>query len=197
MKAPSFPSVALASLSLALSVGCTGLPEGLEPVRGFDPDRYLGLWYEIARLDHPFERGLEDVSATYGRREDGGLSVRNRGWDPEEEEWREVVGRAYPLGDADVGSLRVSFFGPFYGGYHILALDTESYEDAIVVGPSRDYLWILSRSRRLTEERRRELVEVARTAGFDTDALIWVSQERPDPALRAQSGGNSSSSRPR
>jgi apolipoprotein D and lipocalin family protein len=197
MKKQSLRSIALASLCLALFAGCTGMPAGLEPVRGFEPDRYLGTWYEIARLDHPFERGLEDVSATYGRREDGGLSVRNRGWDPEQGEWREVVGRAYPLGEPDVGSLRVSFFGPFYGGYHILALDRESYADAVVVGPSRDYLWILSRSRHMSEERREELLEVARSAGFDTDALIWVPQERPDPSLRDQSEGNSASRRSR
>lgn len=170
-----------------LAPGCTGLPDGVTPVGDFDVDRYLGQWYEIARLDHRFERGLEDVSASYSRMEDGGIAVRNRGYDPETGEWREAVGRAYPLGDPTVASLKVSFFGPFYGGYHVVALGGDPsggpYRDALVSGPSRDYLWILSRERALSPARRGALLETARNAGFDVDALIWVEQTREDPAL--------------
>jgi len=167
------------------ALGCTGIPEGLEPVRDFDSTRYLGTWYEIARLDHPFERGLEDVSASYTAKEDGGIHVVNRGYDPAAKEWREAVGRAYPQGDPTVGSLKVSFFGPFYGGYHVISLD-EDYRDAIVAGPDRSYLWFLSRERSLPGGRRDELLSVAREAGFDVGSLIWVDQSRQDPALEGE-----------
>ena len=168
---------------VALALGCTGLPDGVEPVRDFELERYLGTWHEIARLDHRFERGLEDVSASYSLRDDGGVRVRNRGFDPEKGEWREAIGRAYLQGDPDVASLKVSFFGPFYGGYHVIALDREGYGDAVVSGPNRETLWILSRDRKLTAERRETLLSVVREAGFDVEALIWVPQERSDPAL--------------
>lgn len=153
---------------------CTAVPEGLEPVRGFDVERYLGRWYEIARLDHRFERGLSRVTADYGRRDDGGIRVLNRGWDAAAGEWKEAEGRAYPIGDADVGSLKVSFFGPFYGGYHVLALDPD-YRWALVAGPSRDYLWILAREPRLDPELYRRLVAQAAAAGFPVDTLIEVA----------------------
>ncbi len=165
--------------------GCTGVPDGVEPVHGFELDRYLGQWYEIARLDHRFERGLQDVSATYSLREDGDIEVRNRGFDPEQGEWREAIGRAHPLGEPDVASLAVSFFGPFYGGYHVIALDRDHYADALVSGPDRDYLWILARERSLDPARRDALLEIAREAGYDVDSLIWVEHSRKDPASPA------------
>jgi len=176
-------TVALAGVVTTL-IGCTGVPDGVRPVHGFDLDRYLGTWYEIARLDHRFERGLTDVSATYTRREGGGISVRNRGFDPEAQGWREAVGRAYPIGDPTVASLKVSFFGPFYGGYHVIALDRDGYRDALVSGPSRDYLWILAREPVLEPGRREALTGFARAAGYDVEALIWVEHGRTDPALR-------------
>lgn len=160
---------------LLATLGCTGVPEGLEPVQGFDAERYMGTWYEIARLDHPFERGLRNVSATYSTQSDGSIRVENRGYDPEAGEWREAIGRAYPLGDPDVGSLEVSFFGPFYGGYHVIALD-EDYTSAVVAGPDRSYLWLLARDRSLDPKRQRALVSIARDGGFDVDELLWVDQ---------------------
>ena len=166
-----------------LCAGCTGVPEGLEPVEGFETDRYLGTWYEIARFDHSFERGLEDVSATYALREDGGLRVRNRGYDPEHGEWREAIGRAYPIGDPSVASLKVSFFGPFYAGYHVISLDLDRYDAALVSGPTREYLWILARERSLGGERKEAIIASALAAGFDVDQLIWVAQTRDDPEL--------------
>lgn len=105
----------LLSSVLRSVLGKTGIPGGLAPVRNFESERYLGTWYEIARLDHPFERGLEDVSATYTMSDDGGIRVRNRGFDVAGGGWREAVGRAYANDDPTLGSLAVSFFGPFYG----------------------------------------------------------------------------------
>lgn len=155
--------------------GCTGLPEGVQPVRGFDLERYLGTWYEIARLDHRFERGLEHVTATYTRRDDGGVDVVNRGYDPVKGSWREARGHAYFIGDSDVASLKVSFFGPFYGGYHVFALDPD-YRWALVSGPSRDYFWILARDPVLPDEVLTRLLATARQTGFDVDALIFPAR---------------------
>lgn len=166
--------LALAALLLA---GCTGVPQGIQPVRGFEVERYLGTWYEIARLDHAFERGLSDISATYTRRGDGGIAVLNRGWDIEKRVWREARGRAYFLDSPEVASLKVSFFGPFYGGYHVFALDP-NYQWALVCGPSRDYLWILARTPDLPEALLLELLDKARRAGFATDALIYPTHTR-------------------
>jgi apolipoprotein D and lipocalin family protein len=168
--------VLLLSLALAVLAGCTAVPAGIQPVRGFQVERYLGTWHEIARLDHRFERGLTDVTATYARRDDGGIDVLNRGWDAAAGQWREARGRAYFLDAPDVASLKVSFFGPFYGGYHVFALD-DDYRWAVVSGPSRDYFWILARQPTLDPATRSDLIERARRAGFDTDTLIF-----PTPA---------------
>jgi apolipoprotein D and lipocalin family protein len=166
------------ALLVSVVAGCTGIPAGVEPVRGFELERYLGRWYEIARLDHSFERGLTDVTATYTLRGDGGIDVVNRGFDAAKQEWREATGRAYFLGDAGVASLKVTFFWPFYGGYHVIALDQVHYRYALVAGPSRDYLWILAREKRLPETVMKDLLAVAQATGFDTKALIWVTHRR-------------------
>jgi apolipoprotein D and lipocalin family protein len=125
--------------------GCTGIPDNVSPVSGFDADRYLGAWYEIARLDHSFERGLEQVTAEYSLRDDGGIKVINQGYDKVKQRWGKAEGKAYFVGDRDVGRLKVSFFGPFYGGYNIIDLDHDGYQYALVCGPNTAYLWILAR----------------------------------------------------
>lgn len=167
----------LVALGVVLLAGCSQVPRGVEPVQGFDSSRYLGTWYEIARLDHRFERGLEDVTATYSARADGGIDVLNRGFDVEAGEWREIEGRARFVGPPDVASLGVSFFGPFYGGYNVIDLDPD-YRLALVCGPTRDYLWVLARQ---PDPPRAELERVLRRAaelGFDTTQLIHVSHGR-------------------
>jgi apolipoprotein D and lipocalin family protein len=157
---------------------CTGLPKGTNAISGFELDRYLGTWYEIARLDHPFERGLTDVSANYTMRSDGGVRVVNRGFSRETGAWDEAVGKAYLVEAPDVGRLKVSFFGPFYGGYNILELDSENYRYALVAGPDRSYLWILARSPDLSDAIVQSLVEKARSLEFPVEELIYVSHER-------------------
>lgn len=160
-----------------LLTGCTSIPTGVTPVRGFQLERYLGTWYEIARLDHSFERGLADVSATYQLRSDGGIDVLNKGYDPEKKDWREARGRAFFLDKPDVASLKVSFFGPFYGGYHVMALDAD-YRWAMVAGPSHNYFWILARSPNLSDDVIKNLLKTARQAGFDLDELVIVRHVR-------------------
>ena len=156
---------------------CTGLPQGTSAVSGFEVDRYLGTWYEIARLDHRFERGLTNVTADYTLRDDGGLKVVNRGFSTKTKEWEEATGKAYLVGSPDVGQLKVSFFGPFYGGYNILELDRDNYQYALVAGPDRSYLWLLARSPDLSDATVQSLVEKARRLEFPVDELIYVSHE--------------------
>lgn len=170
----------LLSLLLGLGACAVAPPDGVTPIAGFELNRYLGVWYEIARLDHSFERGLSNVTARYSPREDGGIRVLNRGYDDRAGTWKEAEGRAYFIGEPTVGSLKVSFFGPFYGGYHLVALDQADYSWAMVSGPSRDYLWILARTRSLPPAVRDELLEQAKALGFATERLIWVEQNRDD-----------------
>ena len=170
----------LLSLWMLLGGCAVAPPSGVTPITGFELDRYLGKWYEIARLDHSFERGLSNVSATYGVREDGGVAVLNRGYDDRAGVWKEAEGRAYFIGESTVGSLKVSFFGPFYGGYHIVALDRANYSHALISGPSRDYLWILARTRSVSPAVLENLLQQARALGFATDRLILVKQDRDD-----------------
>lgn len=165
-----------------LLASCGGAPEGVTPVSGFALERYLGEWHEIARLDHRFERGLEQVSATYTRNDDGSVRVVNRGLDPESNRWREAVGRAVFAGPPDRGQLLVSFFWPFRSSYNIFILDPD-YRYAVVSGPSHDYLWILARNPSLPRATYDQLVEQARAAGFPVEQLIRVNQmAAPRPA---------------
>ena len=164
--------------ALTIIAGCTSIPEGLQPVSGFEVDRYLGKWYEIARLDHSFERNLSNVTAEYSLREGGGIDVLNKGYDKRKGEWREVKGVAHFIGEKNVGSLKVSFFGPFWGGYHVIALDRENYLYSMVTGSSRSYLWILSRNNMLDQKIVAELVARAKQWDFDMEKLIYVEHDK-------------------
>jgi apolipoprotein D and lipocalin family protein len=164
-------------LSTAL-LGCTSVPKGLEPVSEFDGGRYMGKWYEIARLDHSFERNLSNVSAMYTAKENGEISVLNQGYNEKSGNWKQIEGKARFINNESVGSLKVSFFGPFYGGYHVIELDRVNYSYAMVSGPSLSYLWILSRTTELDEAIYSRLVNAAAELGFDTAKLIWVKHDR-------------------
>ena len=177
-------SSAFAVLIFAMGLGgCLGIPDNLKPVEDFELDRYLGTWYEIARLDHSFERGLSNVSAQYSQR-DGGVTVVNRGYNVSKGEWKEAVGKAFFIGDPSIGQLKVSFFGPFYGAYNIVALDQETYQWALVVGPDTDYLWILARGTKLEEATKDQILATASSYGFNTDELIFVEHDRADMSLQ-------------
>ncbi len=154
---------------------CTGIPEGVRPISGFELARYLGTWHEIARLDHSFERGLTDVSAEYSMRDDGGVKVINSGYDSEEKQRRSAEGKAYFVETPDMGRLKVSFFGPFYGAYNIIALDKENYRYVMIAGNSKDYLWILARTPTLEADVLARLVSQAKDLGFPTQDLIYLT----------------------
>ena len=161
---------------LPFLAGCVGIPENVTPVGNFNADRYLGTWYEIARLDHSFERGLMRVTATYSLRDDGGIRVLNRGYSEKEGAWKESKGRAYFVQGTDRGYLKVSFFGPFYGSYIVFELDHANYQYAVVSGPDKSYLWILARTPQMENALRDSLVAKAAALGFDTSKLTFVDQ---------------------
>jgi len=178
------PTLLLVLVAVALS-GCTTAPvPGAEPVTGFELDRYLGTWYEIARLDHTFERGLENVTANYTLNDDGSVRVLNRGYDVDKGDWDTAVGRARFQGDPGTASLEVSFFGPFYAGYHVIDLDPEAqdYGHALVVSSTRGFLWILARQPELDAATYDRLVAKAAALGINTDGLIRVDHTPRDGA---------------
>ena len=168
--------ILLGTMATLLS-GCLGMPESVKPVQGFELDRYLGKWYEVARLDHSFERGMDQVTAEYSLRDDGGVRVLNRGYSVEKNKWSEAEGKAYFVGKSDEGYLKVSFFGPFYGSYVVFDMDQENYQYAFISGPDTSYLWFLSRTPTVDPKLLARFVEQARSLGFDTDQLIYVNQK--------------------
>jgi len=163
----------LVTLITISACGSTGIPKGIEPVTDFELNQYLGTWYEIARLDHKFERGLEQVSATYSLRENGTVNVLNKGYSTRNEKWKEANGRAKFVQDDTTGHLKVSFFGPFYGSYIVFELD-ENYQHALVAGPDRSYLWLLARTPTIDESLYKSLLDIAVDNGFDVSNLIKV-----------------------
>jgi apolipoprotein D and lipocalin family protein len=153
------------------------IPDGATAVQNFDQKRYLGRWYEMARLDFYWEKNLDNVTATYSLKENGDIKVDNRGWDTRHNKWKESIGKAKPVGDPKVAKLKVSFFGPFYAGYNVIAIDKD-YQYALVIGESTDYMWILSRTKSIPEAIKKEYVEKARSLGYDVNRLIWVKQDK-------------------
>ena len=163
-------------LACCLSLqSCTGVPDGATPVTPFELNRYLGEWHEIVRLDHRFERGLTEVTANYAMREDGGVKVINRGFNAAEGDWQQAEGKAYFVGDTNTGALKVSFFGPFYGGYNIAKL-SDDYSVALVVGPSTDYAWLLARSKTPAATQCKAFMQTANELGINPADWIWLQQ---------------------
>ncbi|NUW67215.1 lipocalin family protein [Vibrio coralliilyticus] len=154
--------------------GCLGMPSEVKPVQDFDIDRYTGKWYEIARLDHSFEKGLSKVTAEYSLKDDGGVKVINQGFSEELNEWKEAEGNAYFVRSSDQGYLKVSFFGPFYGSYVVFELEKDNYDYAFVSGPDTDYLWLLARSSSVEQEVINKFISMSKARGFDTNRLIFV-----------------------
>ncbi|WP_435532830.1 lipocalin family protein [Vibrio hippocampi] len=160
-----------------LLVACTGVPDKVTPVNSFKLEPYLGTWYEIARLDHSFERNLSNVTANYTLNADGSVKVINRGWNTVENRWSEAEGKAKFVEQDNVGYLKVSFFGPFYGSYIVYYLEPD-YSVSLVSGPNHDYFWILSRTPNISEQQLSRYISIANGAGFNTDALIFPAQDR-------------------
>ena len=162
--------------SCLLMSGCRST-SNLEVVSNFEIERYLGVWYEAARMPHGFEKNLSSVSATYSFNEDGTIKVLNRGFNDKKLEWEEIEGVAKFKKDEDQGWLKVSFFKPFYASYKVIYL-SDDYTRAIVTGPSYGYLWILVRDPALPKTEIEWLVSKAGEFDFETEKLIVVDQSK-------------------
>jgi apolipoprotein D and lipocalin family protein len=153
------------------------LPKGATPVKPFDKEKYLGKWFEIARLDYKWEKDLSNVTATYSLRDDGTIKVDNRGYHYKKTKWKNSVGKAKPAGAPDEGKLKVSFFGPFYAPYNVIAID-DNYKYALVAGKNLKYLWILSREKTIPDPVKDNYIKLAKSIGYDTNALVWVKHDK-------------------
>lgn len=169
-------TAAIFALFILLFTSCAGIPKGATAVKPFAQERYLGTWYEIARLDYSWERNLDNVTATYSLKENGDIKVDNKGYNYKKKKQERSIGKAKPAGDPDEGRLKVSFFGPFYSGYNVIALDNE-YQYALVAGRNTKYLWILSRTKTIPESVKKEYLKKAEALGYNTEELVWVKHD--------------------
>lgn len=170
-------AVVLATLTTMLVSSCKStIPKGASAVKPFDVKRYMGKWYEIARLDFKHEKGLNNTTANYSLN-DGKIEVINRGFNVKKNKWEEATGKAKFAGEPDEAALKVSFFGPFYSGYNVIALDPQ-YRYALIAGESLDYLWFLSRESTMPEEVKQEFLDKAKAVGYSTGELVWVEHDK-------------------
>jgi len=188
----------VSNVSNFLPWNATRVPEGIKSVQDFDASRFDDKWYEIARLDTPFERNLDNVSATYDLRRDGGIDVLNKGTNAKTGKISQIKGKAYFVGNKDQGHLKVSFFGPLYASYVVFGLDrgkdNEKYQNAFVTGNSKNFLWLLSRDPAVSDSVKSKFLQQANELGYKTDALVWVdqSQNQPNSKLSFADEGQSS-----
>jgi len=163
-------------LTAALMTGffsCATIPKGATAFSPFEKEKYLGLWYEIARKDFKFERNLNNTTAEYSLNEDGSIRAINKGYNTVKKEWTQALGKAKFVGNEDSAQLKVSFFGPFYSGYNVIALD-DNYRYALVAGKNLDLLWILSLETTIPDDIKDKYLQIAKEIGYDTSDLIWV-----------------------
>lgn len=149
------------------------MPKGAKVIQNFEVDRYMGKWFEIARLDFRFEKHMQETTAQYRLLDNGKVEVINAGYHVKKKKWKSVKGKAKFRAEKNLGALSVSFFGPFYSPYNIIALDDE-YKHVLVCGKNLDYLWILSRTPQIPEEIKNKYVEIAAGLGYAIDELVWV-----------------------
>lgn len=176
MKISNTLKILIVSAIVVSLYSCRSIPKKAVAVKPFYKDKYLGKWYEIARIDFRFEKNMNNTTANYSLKDDGKIKVVNRGYNYKKKEWKESVGTAKFVDDENVGMLKVSFFGPFYSGYNVLAID-EGYNYALVAGKNTDYLWILSREKTIPQEIKNQYLEIATNAGYDTNDLLWVEHD--------------------
>lgn len=173
MKNNTLVYLSLSLLFMAALFSCATIPKGAEAVKSFDKEKYLGKWYEIARLDFKYERDLNNTTAEYSINENGTIKVDNQGYNTKEKKWEQAIGKAKFVGDDSVAKLKVSFFGPFYSGYNVVAIDSE-YKYALIAGANLNYLWILSRETKIPEDVKNNYLNIAKEIGYNTDDLLWI-----------------------
>ena len=168
---------AIMAVVATIFTSCVGIPDGVTAVQNFNKDKYLGKWYEIARFDFRFERNLDNNTAQYSVNPDGSIKVLNQGYNYVKKEWDSAEGKAKFVGSESEAKLKVSFFGPFYGGYNVVDID-ENYQNALIYGNSTEYMWILSRNKTIDEATKKRFIEKAKKDGFDVSKLIWVNHNK-------------------
>lgn len=156
---------------------CSSIPKGVTAVQNFDKQKYLGQWFEIARMDFRFERNLNNVTATYSLKQNGRIKVVNKGFDYKAMKWKQAVGKAKFAGQDTVAMLKVSFFGPFYSGYNVVAID-DDYKYALVIGKNLGYAWILSRETTIPEDIKNNYLKIAKGFGCKTSSFIWTEHSK-------------------
>lgn len=153
--------------------GCTSTPTPTLPtVVKIDLERYAGTWIEIARYENRFEKGCAGATAQYSLEKDH-VRVINSCYDQNGVKSAQAFGRAYAVEESNNSKLRVSFFRPFYGDYWVVMLG-DHYQYSVVGDPYRQYLWILSRSKELTVEDKRTIIDYLPTIGYDPNKLYWT-----------------------
>ena len=177
MKTNKLVYLALLGIGIFGLNSCTTIPKSAIAVKPFDKEKYLGKWYEIARLDFKFEKNLNNTTANYTLNENGSIKVVNKGFNTKKEKWEESTGKAKFVGKSDVAMLKVSFFGPFYAGYNVIALDKD-YKYALVAGRNLDYLWILSRETTIPQDVKNDYLKIAQNIGYKTDELLWIKHDK-------------------
>ncbi|CAM3477314.1 lipocalin family protein [Flavobacterium chungbukense] len=166
-----------AGIGLALYSCGAGIPDKAKAVTNFDSAKYLGKWYEIARLDYKWERDLDNVTAEYSLNEDKTIKVDNKGYNVKKDKWEQSVGKARFVKKDNIGMLKVSFFGPFYSGYNVVAIDPD-YKYALVAGESLKYMWILSREKTIPESVKADFLIKAQEIGYKVTDLVWVKHDK-------------------
>lgn len=177
MKTKKIIYVLMTFVAVVSFYSCSTIPEKASAVKPFYKEKYLGKWYEIARIDFKFEKDLNNTTAEYSLREDGKIKVDNRGYNVKEKKWTQAIGKAKFVGDENIAMLKVSFFGPFYSGYNVIAID-ENYKYALVAGKNEKYLWILSRETTIPEDIKKDYLKVAENSGYNTGDLLWVKHDK-------------------
>ena len=176
MKTTYFSILLLIGAMFCLS-SCATIPKGTQAVQNFEKDKYLGKWYEIARLDFKFERNLNNTTAEYSIKENGDIKVDNKGYNTLKKQWEQSIGKAKFVKIDTIAMLKVSFFGPFYGGYNVISIDSD-YKYALVAGSSLKYLWFLSREKTMPQEIKDKYLKIANEIGYNTSDLIWVEHKK-------------------
>ncbi len=168
----------LTGIMLTGFYACDTIPEGAVAVKPFAKEKYLGKWYEIARLDFKYERDLNNTTAEYSLNDNGTIKVDNKGYNTKKGAWEQAIGKAKFVGDDHTAMLKVSFFGPFYAGYNVIAIDDE-YRYALVAGESLEYLWILSRETSIPLDIKDRYLKIAEGIGYHTSDLLWIKHDQP------------------
>ncbi len=172
--------IVLLLISISLMFSCQSIPKKAVAINNFDVKKYLGKWYEIARFDFKFERGLNNTTATYTKKSNGTIGVLNRGFNYEKKYWKEAKGKAkFRTKNNNIAELKVSFFGPFYAGYNVIAING-NYDYALVAGSSLDYLWILSRTTSIPKSVKDDFLKKAKAIGYDTSRLLWIEHDKAE-----------------